>query len=186
MWLDGCSWLTGRFLLPEWLLMSPYWNVLICEVETLCLPARLVVPVSTDWRSVFVSCPAAFLPSLCSWTDPPVWALPWQVNGSLTIHPERWACSAPASEPAAGFIHCDVDVPLSPLLWSCECRSVQEQKATKRTQHKPETFLWFKPPGRVHLTRNEVISSVCYSSKHDNRLVCPQSPRAGQRISVAM
>lgn len=90
--------------------------------------------------SVFVSCPAAFLPSLCSWTDPPVWALPWQVNGSLTIHPERSACSAPASEPAAGFIHCDVDVPLSPPLWSCECRSVQEQKATKRTQHKPETF----------------------------------------------
>lgn len=58
MWLDGCSWLTGRFLLPEWLLMSPYWNVLICEVETLCLPARLVVPVSTDWRSClcFLSC----------------------------------------------------------------------------------------------------------------------------------
>ena len=112
--------------------------------------------------SVFVSCPAAFPPSLCSWTDPPVWALPWQVNGSLTIHPERSAHSArsaPASEPAAGFIHCDVDVPLSPLLWSCECRSVQEQNTTKRTKRKPEPFLWFEPSGPLQFNekRGDVI-----------------------------
>lgn len=70
------------------------WRVLKTKiVASLCFALPLEFPsVCFYWLRVFVcvSRPAVFLPSLCSWTAPPAWALPWQVTGSLIIHPHSF------------------------------------------------------------------------------------------------